>query len=122
MKTLIIIAVLLFVYVKYKDGSNGNSANPLDQINIAYENKYAKKDTYIELAQDTEPQQQPVETPKESSDAHKKEKSNTDATKLIDTLKEKLGQKAIKNMVDNLKNAIQNGINKLKSYGTNNKQ
>ena len=122
MKTLIIIAVLLFVYVKYKGGFNGNNVNPLDQINIAYENKYAKKDTYIEPVQDTEPQQQPVETLKESSDTQTKEKSNTDATKLIDTLKEKLEQNAIRNMVDNVKNAIQNGINKLKSYGTNNKQ
>lgn len=122
MKTLIIIAVLFFVYTKYKGGSNGNNVNPLDQINIAYENKYAKNDTYVEPTQDTEPQQQSVETPKESSDTQKKEKSNTDATKLIDTLKEKLSQNVIRNMVDNLKNAIQNGINKLKSYGTNNKQ
>ena len=122
MKTLIIIAVLLFVYVKYKGGFNGNNVNPLDQINIAYENKYTKNDTYVEPVQDTESQQQPVETAKDFLKTRKKEKSNTDATKLIDTLKEQLSQNAIRNMVDNLKNAIQNGINKLKSYGTNNKQ
>ena len=121
MKTLIIIAVLLFAYVKYKGGFNGNNVNPLDQINIAYENKYTKNDTYVEPIQDTEPQQQPVETAKDFLKTRKKEKSNTDATKLIDTLKEQLSQNAIRNMVDNLKNAIQNGINKLKSYGTNNK-
>ncbi len=121
MKTLIIIAVLFFVYTKYKGGSNSNNINPLDQINIAYENKYTKNDTYVEPVQDTESQQQPVETAKDFLKTRKKEKSNTDATKLIDTLKEQLSQNAIRNMVDNLKNAIQNGINKLKSYGTNNK-
>ena len=121
MKTLIIIAVLFFVYIKYKGGFNGNDVNPLDQINVAYENKYTKKDTYVEQTSDTEPQQQPIETPKESLNTQKEKKSNTDATKLIDTLKEKLSQNAIRNIVDNLKNAIQNGINKLKSYGTNNK-
>lgn len=122
MKTLIIIAVLFFVYTKYKGGSNDNNINPLDQINIAYENKYAKNDTYVEPTQDTEPQQQPAETTKEFLKTQKKEKSDKDTSKLIDNLKEKLSQNVIRNMVDNLKNAIQNGINKLKSYGTNNKQ
>ena len=119
MKTLIIIVILFFAYNKYKSNLN-TTFDRMNQINIAYENKYAKKDKNIGNTQEQSFLSEETENTKTNTNG-KSNKRNKSDTESINSIKEKFNQQVIKDIVNNIKNTIRDRINKLKSYGTKDK-
>ena len=124
MKLILIAITVFFIYTKYQDKIK-NTVNPLDQINIEYENKYLPKENIQEIEPNPTPIEEVTNTDTKSVGEifQKNNKKNiNNKINLGDSIQNKIKKISIKHMINDIKHKIQNGINKLKSYATINKQ